>query len=65
MDCVFFYITIIKNIRIENEKKFIIDKLYGEKPKIVTAPSINGIRNITKNLLFNSAVKSESLILSN
>ena len=39
-------------------KKQEIDKLYGENPKIVTAPSINGARNITKNLLFNNAIKS-------
>ena len=58
MDCVFFLISKIKNIRIENVKKFKIDKLYGENPKIVTAPSINGARNITKNLLFNNAIKS-------
>ena len=65
MDCVFFLISKIKNIRIENVKKFKIDKLFGENPKIVAPPSINGAKNTTKNLLFNNAIKSESLILSN
>ena len=47
----------IKNNKIENVKKFINVKLYGAKPRIVSAPSTNGARNITKNLLFNKAVK--------
>mgnify|MGYP000580778997 CR=1 FL=1 len=55
----------IKNNKIENEKKFINVKLYGEKPSIVTAPSKKGAKNITKNLLFNKAVKIKSLLLSN
>ena len=41
----------------ENEKKFINVKLYGEKPSIVNAPSKKGAKNITKNLLFNKIFK--------
>ena len=49
----------------ENEKKFISVKLYGEKPRIVTAPSKKGAKNIIKNLLSNKAVKLKSLSLVN
>ena len=57
MDCVRFLTNEIKNNKIENVKKFTNVKLYGVKPNIVIAPSKNGARNITKNLLFNSFVK--------
>jgi len=50
-------IVIIKNNKIENEKKFMNEKLYGEKPSIVVAPRKKGAKNITKNLLFRKAVK--------
>ena len=46
------------------KKKFINDKLYGEKPIIVIAPNINGAKNITKNLLFNKESKLKSLLSS-
>ena len=36
---------------IRNEKKLIKVKLYGAKPNIVTIPSINGPKNMIKNLL--------------
>ena len=65
MDKVFFLIIKIKNNKIENEKKFINVKLYGEKPSVVNAPSKKGIKNITKNLLFNKAGKVKSLLSSN
>ena len=55
----------IKNNKIENEKKFINVKLYGEKPSIVKAPSKKGAKNITKNLLFNKADKLKSSLSSN
>ena len=54
----------IKNNKIENEKKFINVKLYGEKPSIVRAPNKNGAKNIIKNLLLNKVVKLRSLVLS-
>ena len=41
----------------ENEKKFINVKLYGEKPSIVVPPIKKGAKYTTKNLLFNKAVK--------
>ena len=44
----------------ENEKKFINVKLYGEKPSIVKAPSKKGAKNITKNLLLSKVVKLKS-----
>ena len=40
----------------ENEKKFINVKLYGEKPSIVIPPRKNGAKNKTKNLLFSKVV---------
>ena len=43
--------------KVENVKKFIIVKLYGEKPRVVIAPRKNGDKNITKNLLFNKVIK--------
>ena len=55
----------IKNNKIENVKKFINVKLYGEKPSIVAAPSKKGAKNITKNLLFNKSDKLKSSLLSN
>ena len=55
----------IKNNKIENEKKFINVKLYGEKPSIVIAPSRKGAKNITKNLLLSKAIKLKSLLLIN
>ncbi len=51
------FISEIKNNKIGNVKKFINVKLYGVKPSIVIAPSKKGAINITKNLLFSSAVK--------
>ena len=57
LDCVFFLTTKIKNNKIENEKKFINVKLYGEKPSVVNAPSKKGAKNTTKNLLLNKEVK--------
>ena len=65
IDCVVFLTIKIKNNKIENEKKFINVKLYGEKPSVVIAPSKKGIKNITKNLLFNKAGKVKSLLSSN
>ena len=41
----------------ENEKKFINVKLYGEKPSVVIAPSKKGAKNKTKNLLLSKEVK--------
>ena len=61
----FFLTTKIKNNKIENEKKFINVKLYGEKPSVVNAPSKKGIKNITKNLLLSKVVKLTSLLLGN
>ena len=59
------FLTIeIKNNKSENEKKFIKVKLYGEKPKIVIAPSKKGNKNKIKNLLFNKVFKLKSLLLS-
>ena len=57
LDCVLFLTTKVKNNKIENEKKFINVKLYGEKPSIVIAPSKKGAKNITKNLLLNKLTK--------
>ena len=57
LDCVFFLTIKINNNKIENEKKFINVKLYGEKPSIVKAPSKKGAKNITKNLLLSKVVK--------
>ena len=62
MDCVFFLTIKIRNNKIENEKKFINVKLYGEKPSVVNAPSKNGAKNITKNLLLSKVVKLISLL---
>jgi len=60
-----FLIIKIKNNKIENEKKFINVKLYGEKPSIVKAPSKKGAKNITKNLLLSKEVKLNPLLLIN
>ena len=49
----------------ENEKKFINVKLYGEKPSVVNAPSKKGAKNRTKNLLLSKEVKLISLLLGN
>ena len=49
----------------ENEKKFINVKLYGEKPSVVNAPSKKGAKNIMKNLLLSKVVKLTSLLLGN
>ena len=49
--------TRMRNNKVENVKKFIIVKLYGAKPRVVIAPSKNGDKNITKNLLFNKVIK--------
>ena len=65
LDCVFFLTTKIKNNKIENEKKFINVKLYGEKPSVVNAPSKKGAKNITKNLLLSKEVKLNPLLLIN
>ena len=54
----------ITNNKIENEKKFINVKLYGEKPSVANAPSKKGAKNITKNLLLNKVIKLISLLLS-
>ena len=43
--------------KIENEKKLIKVKLYGENPSTINAPSINGPRNMTKNLLLSRVFK--------
>ena len=64
-DCVLFLTIKIKNNKIENEKKFINVKLYGEKPSVVNAPSKKGSKNITKNLLLSKTVKLISLLLGN
>jgi len=58
------FFNIINN-KIENEKKFINVKLYGEKPSVVNAPSKKGAKNITKNLLLSKTVKLISLLLGN
>ena len=65
MDCVFFLTIKIRNNKIENEKKFINVKLYGEKPSVVNAPSKKGVKNIIKNLLLSKEVKLISLLLGN
>ena len=57
MVSVFLLTTRMRYNKIENVKKFIIVKLYGEKLRVVKAPSKNGDKNITKNLLFNKAIK--------
>ena len=44
----------------EKEKKFIIVKLNGEKPRTVIAPSKKGAKKITKNLLLSKKVKLKS-----
>ena len=54
---VLFLIKKIKNKRAENVKKFTNVKLYGEKPNIVITPSRNGIKKITKILLFSKVIK--------
>ena len=41
----------------ENEKKFSKVRLYGEKLRIVNAPSKKGAKKITKNLLLSKFVK--------
>ena len=41
----------------ENVKKFINVKLYGEKLNIVIAPRRNGAKKIIKNLLFSKVIK--------
>ena len=50
----------IKNNKIENEKKFINVKLYGEKPSTIIAPSKKGAKNTVKNLLLSKPVKLKS-----
>tara|TARA_Y100000590_G_scaffold453397_1_gene598373 strand:+ start:1401 stop:1574 length:174 start_codon:yes stop_codon:yes gene_type:complete len=55
----------IKNNKIENEKKFINVKLYGENPNIVNAPNKKGAKYITKNLLLSKLLKLKSLLISN
>ena len=40
-------------------------KLYGAKLSIVIAPSRNGAKNITKNLLLSKEIKLRSLLLIN
>ena len=57
MDCVLFLTSKIKNKKIENEKKFINVKLYGEKPSVVNAPSKKGAKYITNNLFSKKLVK--------
>ena len=57
MEKVLFLIKKIKNKRVENVKKFTNFKLYGEKQNIVITPSINGVKKITKNLLFIKVIK--------
>ena len=57
LDCVRFLISKIKNNKIENVKKFTNVILYGAKPSIVIAPSKNGAKNITNNLLSSKPVK--------
>ena len=49
----------------ENEKKFINVKLYGEKPSMTSAPSRKGAKYITKNLLLSKVIKLKSLLLCN
>ena len=49
--------TNIKNNKIENVKKFTAVILYGAKPRIVVAPSKNGAKYITKNLLSSKVIK--------
>ena len=53
----FFLIIKISNNKIENEKKFINVRLYGANPNIDKAPSKNGNKNITKNLLLSNFFK--------
>ena len=65
LDCVFFLTIRIKNNKIENEKKFINVKLYGEKPSTVNAPNKKGAKNMAKNLLLSKAVKLKCLLSSN
>ena len=57
LDCVLFLTAKIKNSKIGNVKKLINVKLNGLKLNIVTAPAINGAKNITNNLLFSKVVK--------
>ena len=61
---IIFFRPKINNNKIENEKKFTNDKLYGGKPMIVIAPNINGDKNITINLLFIKESKLKYLLLS-
>ena len=49
LDCVRFLIIKIKNNKIGNVKKFINVKLYGVKPRIVTAPIKKGAKNTINN----------------
>ena len=65
MDFVLFLTFKIKNNKIGNVKKFINVKLYGAKPRIVTAPIKNGAKNTINNLLLSKAVKLKSLLLIN
>ena len=62
---VFFLTFEIKNSKIENVKKFINVKLYGEKPRIVIPPSKKGAKNTTNNLLLNIPIKLRSSLLIN
>ena len=57
LDCVLFLTAKIKNSKIGNVKKLINVKSNGLKLNIVTAPAINGAKNITNNLLFSKVVK--------
>ena len=65
LDWVLFLTNRIKNSKIENEKKFINVRLYGEKLNIVNTPSKKGIKNITMNLLFNRNDNLKFLLLFN
>ena len=53
------------NNKIENVKKFINVKLYGEKPSTVKAPSKKGTKNMTINLLLNKESNLKTLFSIN
>ena len=64
-ELIIFFTEKIKNNKIEKEKKFIIEKLYGEKPNVVIAPNVKGAKKIKKNLFLSKTSKFKILLVNN